>query len=337
MRKTRNKFAAVLSLLCLLTLILDAKTGLSGAREGLVLCVVTVIPSLFPLMFLSVIITGTTLGKTSILLSPLRKLCGIPKGAESLLLLSLLGGYPVGAQAVTNIWKQGFISRDTARRLLGFCSNAGPAFIFGMIGSLFENKAAVWALWGIHFASAILVGVVLPKEPAENCKMSDQVPISLTDALYTALKVMAGICGWVILFRVLLAFLGKWFLSGLPAPLYTFVAGLLELTNGCVSLANLPSEGSRFLIASVILGFGGLCVGMQTCGVTGKLGTGLYFPGKFLQAIFSYLLAWITQKLLFLPDQQQATSPLVIITAAVFGAMVIAFLHRKKKVVALSV
>ncbi len=337
MKKMQNKFMAVLSILCLLALIFDAKTGISGASEGLVLCNVSVVPSLFPLIFLSTIITGTMLGKTNALLNPLRRLCGIPSGAESLLLLSLLGGYPVGAQAVASTWKQGFINRNTARRLLGFCSNAGPAFIFGMIGSLFENKAAVWVLWAVHFGSAILVGAVLPKESAADCKMDVPASVSLPGALYTSIKVMSGICGWVILFRVALAFLSKWFLSGLNAPLYALIAGLLELTNGCVSLQNLPCEGSRFVISSVILGFGGICVGMQTCGVTGNLGTGLYFPGKILQAIFSFILAVFTQTLLFSPNQRHVLHPLLLAGAVFLGAACIVFLHRRKKVVALSV
>ena len=58
-----NKLACTAAALGMLVLILDSKTALAGAREGIDLCIRTVIPSLFPffLFFVYIIIGGFNL------------------------------------------------------------------------------------------------------------------------------------------------------------------------------------------------------------------------------------------------------------------------------------
>ena len=68
---------------------------------------------------------------------------------------------------------------------------------------------------------------------------------------------------------------------------------MTELANGCYELELVGSSGLRFVLVSCLLAFGGLCVSMQTISVTGKLGIGLYFPGKVLQCCISISIACI--------------------------------------------
>ena len=98
--KRRRLLTGIGGCIGLLVLILDAKTALQGARQGVELCLKTVIPSLFPFFVLSILLTSSLLGSRIPLLRPLGRLCGVPKGAESLLIPAFLGGYPVGAQSV---------------------------------------------------------------------------------------------------------------------------------------------------------------------------------------------------------------------------------------------
>lgn len=287
-------------------LILDARTALEGAREAMELCIRTVIPSLFPFFFLSILLTGALAGRSSPLLAPLGRLCGLPKGGEPLLLVGLLGGYPVGAQSIAESYRQGQLSAADARRMLGFCSNAGPAFIFGMAASLFQRKYAAWALWGIHILSALLVGVLLPGKSGGTVSLKGGAAAPFSQVLTRALRVMAMVCGWVILFRVMIAFLQRWCLWLLPCEAQTTMIGLLELTNGCYELTHIPGEWLRFLLCACFLSFGGLCVAMQTVSVCAGLGTGAYFPGKLLQSVISFLLAAALQPLLF-PGEAQIT------------------------------
>lgn len=296
-RTIRGSFAA----LGILLLILDTRTALAGARDGITLCIYSVVPSIFPFLVLSGILTSTILGANLKILYPLGRLVGIPRGAEGIFLTGLLAGYPVGAQSVHQAWEQGQLKARDARRMLAFCSNAGPSFLFGILGLQFENKGVLWALWGIHILSAILVGELLPGKSQQKKGSTQAKPITLPQALRKAVETMGLICGWVVLFRVILGFMDRWFLWILPDSLQVLIHGIMELANGCCNLSQIPSQGVRFIIASGILAFGGICVLLQTVSVTGKLGIGQYLTGKAMQTMISLLLSMILQNFLFDP------------------------------------
>lgn len=274
----------------MLVLILDGKTALEGAQQGVDLCLKTVIPSLFPFFLLSILLTGSILGTDLPLLRPIGKLFRIPNGAESILVSAILGGYPAGAQCVSEAYHSGQIRKTDAERMLAFCNNAGPAFLFGMVASAFPQKWMACSLWGIHLVSAFLVSRLFSAS-TEPMPLNRKAPVSLSAAMTSAVKVMACVCGWVILFRVLITFLNRWFLWLLPMEARTALTGLLELSNGCCELMAIKDLPARYIICSGLLAFGGLCVTMQTLSVAKELSLRQYFLGKLLQTVFSLILA----------------------------------------------
>ena len=312
-----NRAKSILSLLlpcaAMLILILDSKIALHGAQIGLELCIQTVVPSLFPFFVISILLTDTLSGREVAILKPISRFCKMPPGSESLLLVGLLGGYPVGAKCVHDTWKQGQISTWDAKRCLGFCSNAGPAFIFGMCGALFADYWTVWILWGIHISSALLVGHLLPQNVTEKMRAHISEGISLSCAMAQAISTMLSVCGWVILFRVIIIFFERWFLWLLPLNWQITIAGMLELANGCMGLISVESEGLRFILCSAFLGLGGLCVSLQTISVVGELGCGMYFPGKLMHCVISGCLAS-----LFASVQYHIVSPVLPAIALIF-------------------
>jgi len=102
---------------------------------------------------------------------------------------------------------------------------------------------------------------------------------------------MSILCGWILCFRILLSFLDRWFLWMLPEPVRVLIWGLLELSNGCCALTQVESESLRFVICSLLLAFGGLCVAMQTASVTEGIPMGAYLYGKLLQTGFALILS----------------------------------------------
>ena len=114
MEKRKWLFRTIPAICAMLIIILDTKTAMSGAIEGIQLCIWTVLPSLFPFFILSGIINSNLLGISIRPLRPLTKLCKIPKGGESLLLLGYFAGYPVGAQLITQEYYNGKLSAETA-------------------------------------------------------------------------------------------------------------------------------------------------------------------------------------------------------------------------------
>lgn len=321
-----------IGLLCaagILILILDAKTAYQGALDGIQLCTMVVIPSLLPFFLLCPILSSTWLGVKTGLFKVPGRILGIPRGGESLFLIGIIGGYPVGASTINEACKVGSLRKDDARRLLGFCCNAGPGFLFGVLGSLFEQRIILWIIWAIHILSALLVGILLPGKSKSECRLPERPILPLSAALHLAIRNLASVCGWVILLRILITFCKRWFLWLFPAEGQILITGILELTNGCCDLLALRTDGLRYILACVLLGFGGLCVILQTVSVTRESGMGMYFPGKLLQALISFLLASSTQSLLFPSDQIWKPQLHLVAAVAVFAVILVLFLHKK--------
>ncbi len=272
-------------------LILDGRTALEGAVQGIQLCIQSVIPSLFPFFFLSALMMGAFSGSGWKFLVPVGRWLGIPRGAESILLPAFLGGYPTGAQAVYQAWKDGGLPTTQAERLLAFCNNAGPSFLFGILSREFPGLIYPGLLWLIHFLSAVFTAILIPGDTeARVCIPPNKS--NPTGAMESSLRTMALVCGWVILFRVLISFLQKWLFAFLPAFWIPLISGLLELTNGCTLLSCISDIKLRFLVCSVMLSFGGACVTMQTWSVTGDLSKKFYIAGKTLQSLFSCIISY---------------------------------------------
>lgn len=310
----------LIAVFSMLIIIFDSKTALQGTSEGLQLCLQTIIPSLFPFFVLSGVLNHYLIGRKVSFLRPICNHCGIPDGCESLFLLGLVAGYPIGAQLISQAYEESAISKSTAHRMLGFCNNAGPAFIFGILPPFFSNIYYVWIIWGIQIFSAILVGLLLPQKEVRGGDIRRVPPVSIVAALQKAINNIAVVCGWVILFRMIIAFSEKWFLWRFSPVFKVIYYGLIELSNGIIQLQYIPSEAIRFVFASVILAAGGLCVTLQTCSVTALLGTGYYFPGKILQALLCILISIILQNFMF------AGTGCISIPAIIYGILTICIL-----------
>lgn len=276
---------------CILILILDGKTAMTGAQIGVDLCIRTVIPSLFPFFLLSILLTNALSGNSLSFLRPIEMLLGIPEGTESILLTGFLGGYPTGAKSLATAYHSNQIKKEDADRMLSFCSNAGPAFLFGMVSPLFPNRAAAFILWGIHIVSALLVAILHPSSQSTVAISQVKKKLTIAEAMHSSILVMSTVCGWVVVFRVILAFLERWFLWLFPTVVQVVICGILELSNGCCALTGIVDSQLRFVICSGMLAWGGLCVVLQTRSVTNGLSIYAYLKGKLLQTLFSLLIS----------------------------------------------
>lgn len=301
--KHLRKITVGAALVAIFVLIFDSKTAFGGASEGVRLCVETVIPSLFPFFVVSVILTSTVSARNVPFLTKLCKPLAIAQGAHTLMLVGFLGGYPIGAQCIAQACKSGRLDRRDGERMLAFCNNAGPAFLFGIGATLFPSVGLCWLVWGIHIVSALIVARITAKNAQPSVATVATQALPARNALEQAVRAMALVCGWIIVFRVGLAFAERWFLWMIPGNLQLLFVGLFELTNGCCALESISSVGLRMQLFSVMLGFGGVCVGLQTMSVVrvGGLRGRQYFPGKTAQAAISYLLSVAVQCVLPLP------------------------------------
>lgn len=174
-----------------------------------------------------------------------------------------------------------------------FCNNAGPAFLFGIIMPLFSDFTTVILLWMIQILSAILLSHFYPGSSQQSITICTDRSQTVADSLSASIQAMAKVCGWVVIFRMLLEFLEKWFFLRLPAALQVLLIGVLELSNGCLALVTVQHESIRFLLASIMLSFGGICICMQTYSVCPKEIQKGYCAGKLLQSFLAAALSLV--------------------------------------------
>ena len=117
-------------------LLRQAETAAQAVRDGVQLCLTSVIPALFPFFAASSLLValGAAEAAGRVLARPFRQLFRCGGAGCAALLLGLVGGYPVGARTAAELVRRGELSPAEGARLLTFCNNAGPAFAIGVAG-----------------------------------------------------------------------------------------------------------------------------------------------------------------------------------------------------------
>ncbi len=216
-----------------------------GVRGGLTLCGQVVIPSLFPFLALSSFLVQSGLAqRAGHLLEPITKLLfRLPGAAGSAILMSLIGGYPVGARMTVQLLDAALITQKQAQRMLFFCVNSGPAFLISAVGSaMLRSRQAGLILCAALTASALLIGLCMRfLASKETMRESPVVPPTgpsmaqaLVDAATQGCAGIVSICVWVILFSCIAALFS---LLPLPSTLRILLQCFLEVTSGCASAA----------------------------------------------------------------------------------------------------
>ena len=127
--KIRDRLPLLAVLCCFSALLLLPEVSAQAARDAMLLCAQTLIPSLFPFFVLSSLLIACGASELlSALLSPLmRPLFGLSGTGAAALALGLCGGYPVGARTAAELVENGALSQEEGERLLAFCTNSACA------------------------------------------------------------------------------------------------------------------------------------------------------------------------------------------------------------------
>ena len=250
--------------------------------------------------------------------------------------MSCLSGYPVGSHLIGQKKKDCKISDFDANRILLFCNNPGPAFIFGVTGPLFSSLLAPLILWGILLLISLITGAVFPGSNNHTTAEDSGHTQSLSTYLTESICSVSSICGWIILFRTFLAVINRWLLQFLPTYLKVIIYGIFELANGCVELGNIHLEGIRFILCAAFLSFGGICVNLQTMSAMPSAKMDIYCLSKSFQCVLATILAYILQHIVFAEDQRinlpvWCFLPVIFIAFGSFGLLYRKIVVEKKK------
>lgn len=299
----------------IMMVMLYSNLSIDAAQNAVELILYNLLPSLFPFFVL-----------TNMLV----------KSGRIALLSGFLCGYPAGAMACANLYQEGTLRKEEALRYSMFTSNAGPTFIVGAVGvGMCASKEIGFLLLGVHFMAALTVAalsfLLIPVKKTvkartpqtESITVAPSVPhipfgTQLTQAITSALRQIAIVCGYVIFFAVLIGLLRA---TGIQNGI---VFSLLEITTGmnCLltpfgSPASMPALLSILPLAAMLLGFSGLCIHAQIIAILNRAGLpARYFVfGKIMQALFSGLYARL---LLQIPSVYQwlADSSIVVSASA---------------------
>lgn len=255
MKKAFNLLAVVLVSAFAFLIILRPEISLKSALSGVLLCGNVIIPSLFPFTFCVLFIKSSGLLRFLKFLNPVTQKVFNQNFYEfTLFLLSLIGGYPLGAKLLS----QSGINAQKQKIMINYCINAGPAFIVLAVGKgVFKSTALGWMLFFSHIFSSLLIALILGRFikndniiPAiKPLNAVNNFVISAADAAETVIK----ICGLVILFSCIGGYTEM--LSLYIKPL-KYLSLLLEVTNAVFKTDNI-------IAVSFLLGFSGVSIWCQ--------------------------------------------------------------------------
>ena len=297
--RTRELFFYLLLLFLFAMILRNPEIAIRSVQTGLLLCARSAIPSLFPFMVLSELLTesglSTFLGRT--VGRPLsRPLSLSPEGACALI-LGLACGFPVGTRSALALYDNGSLSKEELERILCFCNVPSSAFLVSAIGiSLYGNRRFGMILYGACIASSLLIGFVLAKrvkkdEPPRPAPLSARKTLgasTFTHAISTATSAMLSVCAYILFFSSVIGSLSYALAPfNLPQEASTLFCGLLEMTSGTAAAATIPSPQTSAALCAFLVGFGGLSVHFQLISFCDgrKLNLTSYFLAKLTQGV----------------------------------------------------
>ncbi|BED91821.1 MAG: sporulation integral membrane protein YlbJ [Candidatus Improbicoccus pseudotrichonymphae] len=261
-----------------LVIIILPQISYNGVINGLKISVETLIPSLFPFMILSSFIVYLNLNY-KIFEKITKFIFNLPSSSTIAIILGLIGGYPMGAKLIKDLFNQKLITEKQAERMILFCFNSGPAFTLNIVGyNIFKSRKIGIAIFLSQTLASLIIGIVLgwrsklyktkiEEKIQSKSEKNKNLSYALIKSCETSSIVMINLCALVVIFNVINSFI-KYFTPCINKNLTTSIFSILEVTQGILesSKNNLGIEHY-----SIILGWGGLCVHMQVKSIFGKL------------------------------------------------------------------
>ena len=327
--------------LFLLLLLFEGEALTDSLYDALVLCLNSLIPSLFPYLVLSELVVtsglGDRLGKA--FQKPFGRLFGVSGAGVSAIVLGAVCGFPVGARCAVMLYDKGVLSKKETERLLCFCNNTGAGFLVAGVGaSFFGNANFGLVLYAVQIISALIIGMGLSKLFKLKCGVGTATPKApalgaslFTNAIGSASKNMLFVCGYIVFFSSLTGGLSGVISRITDSPLpRVLISGILEISSGCHSAAELFGSGAPFLLcaalAAFFVGWSGLSVHAQTAAICKDLDISLspYIASKLFQGLICAALAVVYYKV-FPESSVSAFAPIehqVPQLAKIFGSAV---------------
>ena len=298
--KSKNLFCVLATALCVYCAIHFAKECNTGIIRGLTFCITVLIPSLFVFLVLASYISNSTVAL--MLAKPFsfvtQRILRLPKISSVALILSLIGGYPVGARSVYSLYKSGSISKTQAQKLSLIAISSGPGFVINYVGvGLLGNKKAGVILLVSQIVSFIFVAIIVGRFVKADTQTTKNSSFfierknggSLVEAVESGCNATINMCAMVIIFSAIIAITDTVFYK--YPVLCDAITCVLEVTTAC----NRICTRYPLHIVSFCIGFSGLCVHFQIHSALKelKVSNSLFFLFRIIQGIISGCTTYI--------------------------------------------
>ena len=187
----------------------------------------------------------------------------------TILILSVMSGFPSNARNTRMLYDKGLITLDEANHILIFSHFSNPLFILTTVSIYFFNDKNIGIILLIsHYLSNFLLGIIFKKyfKHNNNNLLKNKQNINFGSVFISAIKraidTILLICGILTVFLLLSSIIINIF----DFDIYTsmIIKGILEITIGIEALGKLNlSMIYKGVISSVFLAFGGFSVHMQ--------------------------------------------------------------------------
>lgn len=242
----------------------------------------------------------------------IKKVFGVSDSCFYVLLLALLGGYPVGASSIKTLYKENLISETDSKRAAMFCVASGPGFLVTYIGAaMTRNVKLGYILLVSQTISVLILGIIAKniikpdiQQVCPNQKRNSSVKSikgAFVSSVEASIKSCSKMCALVVIFGSITEIF-SFLCYGSPSVIW--LSALLEITNGVKIL----STGYPAVLISFMCGFGGLCVHLQIFteleGI--NISKSIFWIFRIMQGILNAVITYIFLK--FFPITQSVFS-----------------------------
>ena len=249
-----------------------------------------VIPSSFPFMLISDIYVAYGNPESIEWLNKLfSSILGIPKKAIAPFICGNVGGFPIGAKMISESYASGELEKSDAERLIAICNNPSCAFVVGGVGLGIYGDASIGFMLLISLYVSTLVCTIFTQT---NCTESiisydnNRQKYSFVSSVKRSGSSCINIFAFICAFSVMMGLIKK---RVKYAPLLYTVMAFAEVTNAVKSFAFLHQSNTllSLSLSAFSLGFGGVCVGMQSAVFTSSSGLKMkkYYLLKTLEGV----------------------------------------------------
>ena len=304
MRKKIFNIAIIIITIFILTELLIKKSIIySSIMYALNLWVNNLIPTLFPFFIISDILINYNI--TCYIPKFIKNFCkevfNISDNMLTILILSMISGFPSNARNARTLYDNGKITLDEANHILIFSHFANPIFILSTVGVFFfQNEKMGLILLLAHYLSNFLLGILFRSCNGTYKLLDNEDKIVLDfgnifiSSIRKAIDTILMICGIVVFFSMLSAII----INTVNVNSYNemIIKSLFEITVGIQALSNLNiAIIYKVTIASCILAFGGISVHMQVFSqIAGtKIKYIYFFVGRMYQMIISGIMTYV--------------------------------------------